>query len=291
MKLKISVWVLVMSFNALLFAQQKKTYTYTIKEGQELQLDVYVPEFSSQSEKLPTLVWMHGGGFSGGVRDNPSETKLCQTAAQQGFVAVSISYRLLRKGTTTLFGCDCPADEKEETFKQAAIDYMDAVSFLIERSDELHIDTSKLIAGGSSAGAEAILSAVYMPNYYLNGAYNQISFAGVFSLAGALVNLDEITSKTAVPTVLFHGIADNLVPYSKAAHHYCNPEDAGYLVLNGSDKIVDRLSQLGTSFLFYSYEKGRHEISGIPFGDLTDVFDFFKSTIVKDTHITKTISR
>ncbi len=291
MKLKISVWVLVMSFNALLFAQQKKTYTYTIKEGQELQLDVYVPEFSSQSEKLPTLVWMHGGGFSGGVRDNPSETKLCQTAAQQGFVAVSISYRLLRKGTTTLFGCDCPADEKEEIFKQAAIDYMDAVSFLIERSDELHIDTSKLIAGGSSAGAEAILSAVYMPNYYLNGAYNQISFAGVFSLAGALVNLDEITSKTAVPTVLFHGIADNLVPYSKAAHHYCNPEDTGYLVLNGSDKIVDRLSQLGTSFLFYSYEKGRHEISGIPFGDLTDVFNFFKSTVVENGNISKIISR
>ncbi len=291
MKLKISVWVLVMSFNALLFAQQKKTYTYTIKEGQELQLDVYLPEFSSQSEKLPTLVWMHGGGFSGGVRDNPSETKLCQTAAQQGFVAVSISYRLLRKGTTTLFGCDCPADKKEETFKQAAIDYMDAVSFLIERRDELHIDTSKLIAGGSSAGAEAILSAVYMPNYYLNGAYNQISFAGVFSLAGALVNLDEITSKTAVPTVLFHGIADNLVPYSKAAHHYCNPEDTGYLVLNGSDKIVDRLSQLGTSFIFYSYEKGRHEISGIPFGDLTDVFNFFKSTVVENGNISKIISR
>lgn len=291
MKLKISVGVLLLSFSTLLLAQQKKTYTYATKDGQELQLDVYSPEFSSKSEKLPTLVWMHGGGFSGGVRDNQNETKLCETAAEQGFVAVSISYRLLRKGTATYFGCDCPAAEKKETFKQAAIDYMDAVSFLIDHSDDLHIDTDKIIAGGSSAGAEAILSAVYMPKYYLDGAYDQISFAGVFSLAGALVNLDEITSKTAVPSVLFHGIADNLVPYSKAAHHYCNPKDAGYLVLNGSDKIVDRLSLLGTSYLFYSYEKGRHEISGIPFGDLTDVFDFFKSTIVKDTHITKTISR
>lgn len=291
MKLKISVGVLLLSFSTLLFAQQKKTYTYAIKKGQELQLDVYLPEFSSKSEKLPTLVWMHGGGFSGGVRDNQSEIKLCETAAEQGFVAVSISYRLLRKGTATYFGCDCPAAEKKETFKQAAIDYMDAVSFLIDNSDELHIDTDKIIAGGSSAGAEAILSAVYMPDFYLDGAYDHISFAGVFSLAGALVNLDEITAKKAVPTVLFHGIADNLVPYSKAAHHYCNPKDVGYLVLNGSDKIVDRLDRHGASYLFYSYEKGRHEISGIPFGDLTDVFDFFKSTIVKDTHITKTISR
>lgn len=291
MKLKISAWVLLLSFSTLVWSQQKKTYTYAIKEGQELQLDVYLPEFSSKSEKLPTLVWMHGGGFSGGVRDNQSETKLCETAVEQGFVAVSISYRLLRKGTATYFGCDCPAAEKKETFKQAAIDYMDAVSFLIDNSDELHIDTDKIIAGGSSAGAEAVLSAVYMPDFYLDGAYDQISFAGVFSLAGALVNLDEITAKKAVPTVLFHGIADNLVPYSKASHHYCNPKDVGYLVLNGSDKIVDRLDRLGASYLFYSYEKGRHEISGIPFGDLTDVFDFFKSTVVEGTPIAKIISR
>ncbi len=274
-----------------LWAQQKQTYTYATKEGQELQLDVYSPQFSYKTEKLPTLVWMHGGGFSGGLRDNPSETKLCETAAQQGFVAVSISYRLLREGTSTYFGCDCPAGDKVETFKQAAIDYMDAVSFLIDKSDELHIDSKRIIAGGSSAGAEAILSAVYMPKYYLDGVYDQISFAGVFSLAGAIVNLDEITSKTALPTVLFHGIADNLVPYSKAAHHYCNPQDAGYLILNGSDKIVDRLDRLGTSYLFYSYEKGRHEISGIPMGDLTDIFDFFKSTVLNGTHFTKTISR
>ena len=130
-----------------------------------------------------------------------------------------------------------------------------------------------------------------MPEFYLGDAYKDVSFAGVFSLAGAVVNLDEITSFNTVPTVLFHGIADNLVPYSKAAHHYCNPKDAGYIVLNGSDKIVDRLDQLGESYLFYSYEKGRHEISGIPFDDLPEVFKFFKSTLNNNKHFTKTISR
>lgn len=291
MKLKAIIIIAVISSFYVLNAQQKTTYTYAVKDGQELQLDIYIPDSSPKGEQLPTLVWMHGGGFSGGVRDNAHEVKLCEEATQNGFVAVSISYRLLRKGTDTYFGCDCPASVKKEVFKQAAIDYMDAVSFLIERSNEFHIDPEQLIAGGSSAGAEGILSAVYMPEFYLGDAYKDVSFAGVFSLAGAVVNLDEITSFNTVPTVLFHGIADNLVPYSKAAHHYCNPKDAGYIVLNGSDKIVDRLDQLGESYLFYSYEKGRHEISGIPFDDLPEVFKFFKSTLNNNKHFTKTISR
>ena len=272
-------------------AQQKQTVTYAIKDGQELQMDIYIPEAIPKGKKLPTLVWMHGGGFSSGVRDNNNEVQLCEKAVEEGFVAVSISYRLLRKGTKTAFGCDCPAATKEEVFKQAAIDYMDAVRYLIDHHQEFNSNPNQLIAGGSSAGAEAILSAVYMPEYYGLEAYEDISFAGVFSLAGALVNLNELKKNTSIPTVLFHGIADNLVPYSKAAHHYCHPNQAGYLVLNGSDKIIDRLDRLGESYLFYSYKKGRHEIAGIPFEDLTDVFSFFKSTIINKQYLTKTILR
>ena len=272
-------------------AQQKRTVTYAVKEGQELQMDIYIPEFIPKGNALPTLVWMHGGGFSAGVRDNKHEVQLCEKAVEEGFVAVSISYRLLRKGTDTAFGCDCPAETKEAVFKAAAIDYMDAVRYLIDHHQELNIHPKQLIAGGSSAGAEAILSAVYMPSYYGLEAYKDISFAGVFSLAGALVHLDEIKKGHSIPTVVFHGIADNLVPYSKASHHYCHPNQAGYLVLNGSDKIIDRLDRLGESYLFYSYHKGRHEISGVPFEDLSEVFSFFKSTIVEKQHMTKTILR
>lgn len=291
MKLKSLFSIVLLACFIGINAQQKQTLIYAVKEGQQLQLDVYTPTDIKKEDALPTLVWMHGGGFSGGVRDNTSEVKLCEQAVKEGFVAVSISYRLLRKGSKTAFGCDCPTDEKEETFKQAAIDYMDAVSYLINNRKKLHIDKDKIIAGGSSAGAEAILSAVYMPNYYLANNYDEISFAGVFSLAGAVLNLGEINAETSVPTVLFHGIADNLVPYSKAAHHYCHPKDAGYIVLNGSDKIIERLDRLGESYLFYSYEKGRHEISGIPFEDLAEVFNFFKSTLNNNQSITKTIYR
>lgn len=271
--------------------QTPETYTYAVKQGQELQLDVYRPDPQKDGDSLPVLIWMHGGGFSGGIRDNAAEVKLCQEAAQNGFVAVSISYRLLRKGKPTAFGCNCPATEKLEVFKQAVIDYMDAVTFVIDHKDQWGINENQLIAGGSSAGAEAILSAVYMPQYYVPNQYPNIKFAGVFSLAGALVNLDEINTDTAIPTVLFHGIADNLVPYSKAAHHYCLPSDPGFLVLNGSDKIIDRLSYLNSSYLFYSVEKGRHEISGIPFSDLPNVFHFFKETLVNHKKITQIIYR
>lgn len=280
----------LVAFLVFAFGSAQETYTYAIKGKDTLKLDVYRPIDFVRGSHYPTLIWMHGGGFSGGKRDNKDEKALCKKAAEQGYVAVSISYRLLRKNTESFFGCDCTADEKVETFKQAAIDYLDAVGFVLEHKNEFGVDENKLIAGGSSAGAEATLSAVYMKNYYTGNRYKQISFAGVFALAGAVTSLDEITSKTAIPTVLFHGIADNLVPYSKAAHHYCNPNDSGYLVLNGSDKIIHRLEDLNASYLFYSFEKGRHEISGVPFGELAAVFDFFNQTL-KGKHIQHTIYR
>ncbi len=130
------------------------------------------------------LLWMHGGGFAGGTRDNKDEKQLCEYVANNGYIGVSISYRLLRKDTETEFGCDCPKQDKLNTFKQAIIDYLDAANYIINNSEKLQIDTAKIIAGGSSAGAEAVLNAVYMREHFVDdlSSYESIKFAGVFSL-------------------------------------------------------------------------------------------------------------
>ncbi|MDA0177775.1 MULTISPECIES: alpha/beta hydrolase [Mesoflavibacter] len=266
------------------FSQKKETYIYAIKGKDTLKLDIYKPRRVKKNQKLPVFVWMHGGGFSGGTRDNKYEKKLAKyVAKKQGYVSVSISYRLLRKGTKTGFGCNCSKQEKLETFKQAAIDYLDAVNYLITHSDKFNIDTSKIIAGGSSAGAEGVLNAVYMKPYFIEDLepYNQIKFAGVMSCAGAMVDANYISDKNAIPTVMLHGTKDPLVPFDNAPHHFCKKDQPGYIFLDGSNVIANKLHQLNSSYYFKVINDAGHEIAGIPFKDLKKIFEFFNQTIIE----------
>jgi len=266
-------------------AQNKATYIYAIKGKDTLKLDVYTPENIKKTDTLPVLLWMHGGGFSVGSRDYIDDKNLVKYAAkEQNYIGISISYRLLRKGTKTGFGCDCTKDEKLETFKQAAIDYMDAAKYVVAHANELQIDTTKIIAGGSSAGAEGILNAVFMREYFVDNAedYNDVKFAGAFSCAGAVVDASYMTPTNAVPTVLYHGTKDQLVPFGNAPHHYCEPTKDGYLMLDGSKIIADKLEDFEISFYFNIVKDARHEISRIPYEELDIIFNFFKRTVLND---------
>lgn len=272
--------IILVSFTG--FSQVKvTTYTYAIKGLDTLKMDVYTPKTIKKTDSLPVLLWMHGGGFVGGDRSYPSEKKLAELAADNGYLGVFISYRLSRKGQLTGFGCDCPKSEKLLTFKNAAIDFLDAAKFIYENKTILGADTTKIIAGGSSAGAEGMLNAVYMREYFVDDLkpYQNIKFAGVFSLAGAMVNADYITLDNALPSAFFHGTADNLVPFGSSAHHECSADRVGYLMLDGSATIVDKLKKLEKPFYFYKVIGGKHELSSIPFDNLNDVFTFFQDTI------------
>jgi predicted esterase len=282
--MKILCTIFFTFFTLLLLSQTKKTYVYAIKGLDTLKLDVYSPKNIQQiDKKLPVLIWMHGGGFSGGVRDSKYNAKLCQLVAQNGFIGVSISYRLLRRGTTTGFGCNCPKEAKLETLKQAVIDYLDAAAFVVDNAEKLNVDPNYLIAAGSSAGAEGASSAVFMRDYFLSDGqnYKNVNFSGLFSCAGAIINSEYINKDNAIPSVLFHGTKDKLVPFGAAPHHYCDTDKPGYLFMDGSKEIVKKLEKYETSYYFNIVKGGGHEVAGIPFSDLEDIFNFFKQTIAQ----------
>lgn len=255
-------------------ATDPETRVYAVKDGEELILDVFSPE-TETSEARPVIIFMHGGGFSAGSPKNESLVRLSKQANERGYVSVLISYRLTRKGKS--FGCSFEAAGKIETFKKSAEDFLDAVSYVIDHSDEFNIDSSKIIAGGSSAGAEAVLSAVYNQSLIFDDLtkYSQIKFAGVLSMAGAIVDARYINEKSAIPAVFFHGTDDNLVPYGTAPHHYCAEDAPGHIILDGSRTIANKLKEYNTSYLLYSFEGGRHEISGVQFDYIDETFDFF----------------
>ena len=205
--------------DSLYKVKTRETLNYTQKDGQSLYLDIYEPENSFKDR--PVFIFMHGGGFGYGTPRNKDEVKLAKIAASYGYVAVQISYRLTRKDQS--FGCDFDAEGKIETFKLAAEDFLDAVKFMINKKDQFNIDSEKIIIGGSSAGAEAVLSAAFNQDLLFKDAtkYEHIKFQGILSLAGAIVDKRYINKDNAVPVIFFHGTADNLVPYATAPHHFC----------------------------------------------------------------------
>lgn len=204
----------------------------------------------------PLVVLVHGGGFFEGRRDGAGEEKFSREMAQKGYDVASISYRLTRKASG--FGCDCPARDKVTTFLNAAEDLMAAVDFL-ERSSEFKFDREHIFILGSSAGAEAVLTAAYMTGHYEFKSIEPRKFSGVIALAGAVIDSDYITEDNAIPALLVHGEKDDLVPFGTAPHHYCETSDPGYLMLDGSNTIAERLESLGTSYILAEDPEGNHD--------------------------------
>lgn len=256
-----------------------ETLTYATKNGENLDLDIYLPQADAETERA-TLIFVHGGGFSGGQRNQKNIVEFCTRMANYGYVVASLSYRLTRKGKPEGFGCDCPANDKLNTFYAAVEDIQDATFFLIENRHQFSIDPQKIILAGSSAGAESVLNTAYQPPYCYGLDSGPVSIAGVISMSGAIPDTTVLYEDSAVPSLLFHGTNDRLVPYGSAPHHYCNKTDVGYLMLHGSHSIAEKLNKLGTPYWLHTTCGAGHEIHSKPLDDYFDVVVDFCYTYV-----------
>ena len=61
-----------------------------------LALNIWTPEKTTKESKLPVMVWIHGGGFTGGSGASPQN--FGNSFAKQGVILVTINYRLGRLG-------------------------------------------------------------------------------------------------------------------------------------------------------------------------------------------------
>lgn len=279
MRIKLNFFILLLvsvisyaqtEFLDAMFFAEKSTHTYhNFDNGDSLQLDMYKPKLFDK--RSPVLLYIHGGGFAGGERDDENTIYFANKMAEKGYAVVSISYRLIMKKLG--FGCETKTEDKINAFDTAAEDIVYAVNYLIDNAESFNIDTNNIVISGTSAGAEAALHLAYV--YESDKLPKDFRFAGVIGMAGAITTLDKIDAQKAIPTQLFHGTNDNLVPYHIAAHHYCNPESKGYMILYGSRAIADRLKGLGKSYYLFSINSGTHSWSGIPLNRcVMEVTDF-----------------
>lgn len=228
-------------------------------------MDIYLP--GEDYKGYPLILFVHGGGFSEGRRDDPRYVQFAENLADKGYPVASITYRLTMKGRS--FGCDQPAENKIATFRAAAEDIWDATRFLHDNAPVFgFMAPPPIVLCGSSAGAEAVLHAAYWPEALLPDGFR---YAGVIGMAAAIIELEWISDKNALPTLLFHGIDDPLVPFGSDSHHFCPTHAPGYLLLHGSESIAGRLKGLGKPYLLYKGLEGGHGWADKPMFDHLDV--------------------
>lgn len=191
---------------------------------QQLLLDVYEPA-GDTATKRPVVIWMHGGSFKYGTRKDGMAVELARRFARRGYVAVSISYRLL--ADVACGGQDSATRCMPAAFA-AADDERAAIRWLRLHAAELRIDTDRIAIGGISAGGVASVLAGSTPDTPgASGNPGPSSAAhAVVSISGALPT--ELTFGAGDPPTLFwHGMNDTVVPFDWAHRN------ARYMMQNG----------------------------------------------------------
>ncbi len=259
------------------------THNFSTKNDEQLEFDFYRAKGNKGS--VPLIVFVHGGGFSSGKHNTKGIKIFAEKLAQRGYAVASVSYRLTMKKQG--FGCNTPAGKKIEAINEASYDISKAIQHIIENNKEYKIDKDKIILVGSSAGAETVLNMAFV--YDTTILPDDFKFAGVIGMAGAITTISKIDSTTAIPTQLFHGTADQLVPYGKASHHYCSQQTPGHMTLYGSLSIAERLKELGKSYFLYTAKQGTHDWAAIPRTEcFQEIIDFLYNDVIVAKQVRQT---
>ncbi len=261
-------------------ALNKSTHVYAEKNGQPLAMDVYQLEDELLKPGRTTVLYFHGGGFSEGSRSEIRYAQFAEKLARLGLVAIPCSYHLSMRGRS--MSCDQQQSIKIAAFRSAAEDVWSATRFVLQNAETWGINPERIILAGSSAGAEAIVNAAYWKEGDLGVEKRDLPhgfrYAGLLSMAGALLDINWITAENALPSLLFHGETDPLVPYGAASHHLCKPDQPGYLPLFGAGAIAQRLKALNKPYILVSGTEGGHGWADKPmFEHLDTITDFMGS--------------
>ena len=267
---------LFIALSCCFLVSAQTTHLYAIKDGEQLHLDHYAAV--EVEGPRPCVIFAFGGAFARGTRADKEYVPYFKALNNAGIDVVSIDYRkVLAKGIDTK-GLKGAISTMQRAVVYAAEDFISATKYLLDNAKDWDIDTTKIVACGSSAGAITALQAEYM---LCNGdkraqALGEFNYAGVVSFAGAIFSVSGKPKwdKEPCPVLLFHGNADSNVPYNKAS-----AMGVGFF---GSKFICKQLKKMGTPYWFYSAQYRDHSIAGDPmYVNLEEIKAFINRVVVK----------
>lgn len=252
-------------------AVEPRSYEFAVIGNDTLRMDVYMPDDTCAAH--PAVLFAFGGGFTHGKRNDSHYTEYFNTLADNGIVAISTDYRTtLAKDPQKLTSADGFAQALTGAISDAVSDFYTATCYILQNAEQIRVDTGKIIASGSSAGAITALQAEYgLRNGQAAGIFPQeFNYAGVISFAGAIFSSGSMYwQNKSCPMLLFHGDADRNVPYDRLS--------AGPVSLCGSATIARSLASKAVPCEFYSFAGADHVIATSPMTDnLYDILGFVK---------------
>ena len=237
------------------------TYMYVQRDTCELFMDVYHPKRGSQTtfagKEKPTIIFMFGGGFIHGTRDDKSYMEWFSQMTENGYRVISIDYRLGLKGSKKVGVAQ--VNVLDAAIHMAVEDLFSATNFIIENADQLRVDPSNIVISGSSAGAISVMQAEYKLANRTSWAKvlpADFNYAGVMSFAGAILSRKGKVKYATdpCPTLMLHGTADKVVPYKQIKLF-----NLGFF---GGKKLAERFKKFGYNYNMYHYDNNGHEVAG-----------------------------
>ena len=174
-------------------------------------LDLYKP--ANAKGKLPVILFVHGGGFSGG--DKKQTEAVCASLSPLGYAVLSINYRLELK-RQKINGASASANMAKgvpqngfhpglsNAVSIASEDAVLALEWIKKNASEYDLNTSAIVISGGSAGGMTALYTAYVSKQKV------LPIKAVVNLWGGLENAENI-KKNAPPVLTYHGDLDKII--------------------------------------------------------------------------------
>jgi acetyl esterase/lipase len=236
--------------------------TYGPAADHRNELDVYLP--NNHSKKTPMVVFIHGGFWAKGGKQQLPKPLIDLLVGEKGYAMASINYRFVKAGANK--------------YPTQMDDVVLAMNYLSNKADSLGYKKRSFAIIGASAGAHLALMYAYA-NDPKKMTKTVVDIVGPTDLADSVVRgrggiadatisyflgnpdpkaaiaktsspLFQLTKKTGIPTIIFHGENDELVDVHQAK------------------KLHQQLNQLGIKTELHLYPNETHEMKK----SLPDVF-------------------
>lgn len=130
-------------------------------------LDLYSPKVQN-GKKMPVIIYVHGGGWSGGTKSNVDDKPAF--FVNKGYVFVSVEHRF----------------SPQVKYEQMAEDISSAVKWVYSHAAEYQIDTNRINLMGHSSGGHLVMLITTNPKYLNSVGFSPSSISSVVSLEGPL---------------------------------------------------------------------------------------------------------